>query len=489
MSKKGYVYLVGAGPGDMRLITVKGLEVLKQAEVILYDRLVNPLLLQEANDDAELIYCGKLPDRHILRQEAINDLLVKKAEEGKVVVRLKGGDPGVFGRVGEEAKSLKDANIGYEIVPGITSGIAAASYAGIPVTHRDYGTSFTVVTGHDKSVDGKPLIDWNALATGIDTIAFYMGVKNLPYICEQLIVNGRSAETKVAVIQWGTTSKQKIVKGTLNTIEKIVREKQISNPAITLVGNIVELHEQLKWFEQQPLFRRKIIFPNSNSKLKNELMSYGAEVLTYPKVSVLSKTKEFSYISKLNDIQNYDELFFTSKASVSLFFNSLMVNHIDVRSINAELYCNDSDTAEALKEKGLLAKVVHEGSLLKECLIVGSDQELANANLNRFLVTHTNKPSFPAKVAFKRVLEEDRFNTIIFHSPKAIVDFLHYTKQDGHDGVEIISSCEVICLDEETSVFAKENNIVVDCILDRKVNNIVDKLAKIENRKFAGINQ
>src|SRR6476620_435269 len=215
---KGKVFLVGAGPGDIGLITVKGLEVIKQADVILYDRLANPKLLDFASVDCELIYCGKLPDRHTLRQDGINHLLVEKALEGKRVVRLKGGDPGIFGRVGEEAEALANEQIQYEIVPGISSGIAAPLYAGIPVTHRQFGETFAVVTAHDQSKEGKPVLDWKALASGIDTIAFYMGVANLPYICENLMANGKSPDTPVILIQWGTFSRQKMLEGTLATI-------------------------------------------------------------------------------------------------------------------------------------------------------------------------------------------------------------------------------------------------------------------------------
>lgn len=209
MNKKGCVYLVGAGPGDLRLLTLKGLECLKAADVVLYDRLVNPLLLEWASPRAECIYCGKLPNRHLLRQEAINELMVQLGHEGKTVVRLKGGDPSVFGRVGEEAEALEQAGIRYEIVPGVTAGIGASAYAGVPITHRDHAHSFATVAGHDQSPSGQPLIDWKALATGIDTVAFYMGIANLHHIAEQLIHYGRSPNTPVLLIQWGTIGKQK----------------------------------------------------------------------------------------------------------------------------------------------------------------------------------------------------------------------------------------------------------------------------------------
>ncbi|WP_252314046.1 uroporphyrinogen-III C-methyltransferase [Sinobaca sp. H24] len=197
----GTVYLVGAGPGDVGLMTIRGRECLEKADVVLYDRLVNPLILSSAKAGAETIYCGKLPDRHHLRQEAIQELMVQKAKENKTVVRLKGGDPGMFGRSGEEAAALVEHGITYEVIPGITSGIAAPLYAGVPVTHRDYSGSFAAVTAHSKSTTGEPEVDWGAFAK-IDTISFYMGVKNLPHIVEKLIDHGKPETTSVLIVEW-----------------------------------------------------------------------------------------------------------------------------------------------------------------------------------------------------------------------------------------------------------------------------------------------
>ncbi|MEW9672009.1 uroporphyrinogen-III C-methyltransferase [Ammoniphilus sp. 3BR4] len=247
---KGKVYLVGAGPGDPKLITVKGLECIQAADVIIYDRLANPLLLEHRKEEAELIYCGKLPHHHTLRQEAINQLLVEKALEGKIVTRLKGGDPCVFGRVGEEAEELANNGIEFEIVPGVTSGIAVPAYAGIPVTHRDYGSTFAMVTGHLGQDKDDSEERWMSLAQGIDTISFYMGVANLPHICSQLIKYGRRPDTPVAVIAWGTMPQQTTVIGTLSTIQEIVEASEISNPAIILVGEVVKLREKIKWFQE-----------------------------------------------------------------------------------------------------------------------------------------------------------------------------------------------------------------------------------------------
>ncbi|MED4584724.1 uroporphyrinogen-III C-methyltransferase [Brevibacillus choshinensis] len=251
MSRAGKVYLVGAGPGDPKLITVKGMECLQQADVIIYDRLANPALLEYAPKTAERIYCGKLPDNHTLQQEKINELLAEKALEGNVVVRLKGGDPCVFGRVGEEAEHLAERGIPFEIVPGVTAGIAAPAYAGIPVTHREHGSSYAVVTGHLREDKPELATDkWRALATGIDTVAFYMGVANLSLIRTQLIKHGRDPQTPVAIISWGTLPQQVTLTGTLENIEeRMATNSQITNPAIILVGDVVQLRDKINWFE------------------------------------------------------------------------------------------------------------------------------------------------------------------------------------------------------------------------------------------------
>lgn len=245
----GKVYIVGAGPGDVDLITVKGLRCIECADVILYDRLINKELLNYARQDAQLIFCGKLPQQHAMIQEHINQTLVSYAQRGLIVTRLKGGDPFVFGRGAEEAEVLAKHHIPFEIVPGITSGIAAPAYAGIPVTHRNLSSSFAMVTGHMQ--EGKDdAIRWESLAKGIDTIAIYMGVGNLPYIRQQLLKYGREEETPVAVIHWGTfATKQKTVTGTLATIEEIVQTENIQNPSIILVGEVVALRETIQWFE------------------------------------------------------------------------------------------------------------------------------------------------------------------------------------------------------------------------------------------------
>ncbi|WP_100402776.1 uroporphyrinogen-III C-methyltransferase [Bacillus sp. FJAT-42315] len=245
----GKVWLVGAGPGDPDLITVKGLRALQEADVILYDRLINEELLQEAKEGAELIFCGKRPNHHHLQQETINHLLVLHAKKGKKVTRLKGGDPFVFGRGGEEAEFLAKHHIPFEVVPGITSGIAASAYAGIPVTHRDHSASFAIVTGHRQEGEQEEL-KWSALAKGIDTLAIYMGVKNLPYIQEQLLANGKSTDTPAALIHWGTTAIQRTVTGTLGTIDEVAKQAAMTNPSMIIIGDVVKLREKIQWFQE-----------------------------------------------------------------------------------------------------------------------------------------------------------------------------------------------------------------------------------------------
>jgi uroporphyrin-III C-methyltransferase len=246
----GKVYLVGAGPGDPDLITVKGLRYLQQADVILYDRLVNQELLQYAKEEAQLIYCGKLPQAHTMKQETINHFIVKYAKKGLHVVRLKGGDPFVFGRGGEEALACVKNRIPFEVVPGITSGIAAAAYAGIPVTHRTLSKSFAFITGHQAG-DQEAEQQWAHLAKGVDTICVYMGVSHLPSIINSLIKNGKSPDTPIALVHWGTLADQETVVGTLATIDEIVKNSNISNPSMIVIGEVVLLHEELNWFKKE----------------------------------------------------------------------------------------------------------------------------------------------------------------------------------------------------------------------------------------------
>ncbi|MBL4953015.1 uroporphyrinogen-III C-methyltransferase [Neobacillus sp. YIM B02564] len=246
----GKVYLVGAGPGDPDLITVKGLRCIQQSDVILYDRLVNPELLKHAKEGAQLVYCGKLPHYHTMKQETISRFLVKYAKKGYQVVRLKGGDPFVFGRGGEEAEECFRHDVPFEIVPGITAGIAASAYAGIPVTHRTLSKSFAIITGHQAG-DEAAEHQWSHLANAVDTICVYMGVTHLSTVVNKLIQSGKAPQTPIALIHWGTLRGQRTVVGTLETIEVLVREAKITNPSMIVIGEVVTLNEKLNWFEEE----------------------------------------------------------------------------------------------------------------------------------------------------------------------------------------------------------------------------------------------
>ena len=281
----GMVYLVGAGPGDYRLISLKAVDCLKQAEVVVYDRLADDRILQWAPDDAEYIYVGKASSNHTMKQEDINQLLVDKAREGKCVVRLKGGDPFVFGRGGEEGLLLQENGLPFEIVPGITSAISVPAYAGIPVTHRAVATSFAVVTGHEDPTKGKSNMRWEHLATGVDTLVFLMGVANLPHITAKLIENGRPADTPAAVIRWGTKPEQRVLMTTVGTAAEDVAKANLKPPAIFIVGDVVNLREKLQWFDEpktHPLFGKTVLVTRARSqasKLTARLEQLGAKVI------------------------------------------------------------------------------------------------------------------------------------------------------------------------------------------------------------------
>jgi uroporphyrin-III C-methyltransferase len=458
--KTGKVFLVGAGPGDVRLITVKGLEAIQQAEVILYDRLANPKLLEFAPGDCELIYCGKLPDRHILRQENINELLVEKALEGKVVVRLKGGDPGVFGRVGEEAAALAHYQIPFEIVPGISSGIAAPLYAGIPVTHREHAESFAVVTAHDKSKDGKPMLDWEGLVRGVDTIAFYMGVGNLPFICENLISHGKPSSTPVILIQWGTFGRQKTLQGTLEDISVKVLEAKFSNPSIILVGEVITLREKISWFEKMPLYGRQILLARTSesvSGLAKELIEKGADVIEFPK---WKKTILPVEVEKASD---YDKIMFSSPESVGEFFNALIEREIDIRKIKADFYGCSSKSIKALKERGFIAGLIEDMPREGSLLVVGDagSHKVENAD---YMVTSKKELDTQFLPIFQRMLEEGNVNTMVFPSAASVEVFIDSLKKCSIDVYTLLKDVQVVCMGKHTKAAVEAAGLMADAV-------------------------
>ncbi len=324
----GRVYLVGAGPGDPGLFTLRGAQLLALADAVVYDRLVPPSLLDLCRPDAQRIYVGKRPDAHTLPQERINALLVELAREGKCVVRLKGGDPFVFGRGGEEAAELADAGIPFEVVPGVTAGIAAPAYAGIPVTDRRCAGAFALITGHETPDREGSLLDWGALAKFPGTLAFYMGVGRLAEICERLITAGRSPDTPAGVIEQGTTVRQRTVTGTLVTLPDAVREASIAPPAMIVVGEVVGLREHLAWFEKRPLFGQCIAVTRARQQagpMIDQLRELGAEVLETPAIRIAPPEDPAPLAAAVHTAceGGFDWIVFTSVNAVDAFFTAL----------------------------------------------------------------------------------------------------------------------------------------------------------------------
>jgi uroporphyrinogen III methyltransferase/synthase len=359
---KGKVFLVGAGPGDPKLITIRGMEAIKKADVIVYDRLASPRLLMNAKPGTEKIFVGKLPDKHMLKQEEINQLLVDLALQGKVVTRLKGGDPCVFGRVGEEAELLAFHQIEFDIIPGITSAIGVPAYAGIPVTHRDYTSSFTIVTGHEYTNKTYSDVNWDKLANSTGTLVFLMGVANIANIRDELLRCGKTPDLPVALIRWGTWMEQETLTGTLDTIVDQVREANFQSPAVIIVGEVVKLREKLAWFEKKPLFGQRILVTRARdqaSELVDAIDELGGEALEFPVIQLQAPTdpnaiKRLSHA--LHHLADYDWVVFTSVNGVEFFFRSLQENGIDIRSMaKARVAAVGPKTAFALREHGVIA--------------------------------------------------------------------------------------------------------------------------------------
>lgn len=333
----GNVYLVGAGPGDPGLITVKGLECIQNADVIIYDYLAHPSLLQHARSDAEIIYVGKKGGDHTLSQDKINELIVDKAKQNLIVTRLKGGDPFIFGRGAEEAEILKENGIAFEIVPGVTSAIAAPAYAGIPLTHRKLTSTVAFVTGHEDPTKEDSSIDWASLSKGIGTLVFLMGVKNLPHITEQLVKNGMSGDTPAALVRWGTTAKQFTVTATLDTIVEKSKEAGMSPPAIFVVGEVIDLRETLQWFENRPLMGKHIVVTRAREQASDfvKLLSdLGADCLEYPTIKIIPSDNSDLLDKAIENLSIFDWLVFTSVNGVTCFFERLFKKGKDVRAIH-----------------------------------------------------------------------------------------------------------------------------------------------------------
>lgn len=363
-AKTGKVYLIGAGPGDPGLLTIKAKECIENADVVVYDYLASPYLLEYAKDDAQIIYVGKKGGDHTLSQDGINQLLVDKAKEGFSVARLKGGDPFVFGRGGEEAQMLLKDNVSYEVVPGVTSAVAAPAYAGIPITHRDHTSFVSFITGHENPDKKNSSMQWDVYAKSNATLVFFMGVKNLPNIVKQLIDHGKDKNTPIALVRWGTTTKQQTVTGTLDNIVDVVKKAGLKSPASIVIGNVVKLRDELAWFDKRPLFGRRIVITRARaqaSSMVSTLTKLGAQCIEIPTIKIEAPEDLSPLKESINNLKKYDWLVFTSVNGVKFFFDTLFEMGKDVRVLgHLKFACIGPVTKERLGDYGIISDILPE---------------------------------------------------------------------------------------------------------------------------------
>lgn len=359
---KGFVYLVGAGPGRADLITVRGAEVLKSADCVICDKLANPALLKFAREDAEIIHVPKRVDSTSFTQQQINKLLVEKASAGRIVVRLKGGDPCIFGRCAEEAAVLADAGIDFEIVPGVTAGIAAAGYTGIMLTDREYSSQVVFVTGHEAPGKEQSNIDWNWLANFTGTIVFYMGMENLDLIATQLIENGMEKDTPAAVIANATWPNQRTVRAPLRRIAEKCNRQQVEPPAIVVIGAVAGRPAKLDWLTKKPLFGKTIVVTRDargNADFAARIIRQGGNPIEFPTIKIEPLTHKNEFLNALARLAEYDWIVFTSANGVATFFDCLQGLHKDARAFGpAKIAAIGSGTVAKLRDFGIRADFV-----------------------------------------------------------------------------------------------------------------------------------
>jgi uroporphyrinogen III methyltransferase/synthase len=357
--KRARVYLVGAGPGDPGLLTRKAARLLRRADVVVHDALVGFGILDLINPQAVRVDVGKRCGGHQTSQERINEILVEAARSADIVVRLKGGDPFVFGRGGEEAMALADAGLRFEVVPGVTAAVGVSAYAGIPLTHRDLASSVTFVTGHEGQGGGAHPVDWEALARLAGTIAIYMGVGTLASTVEKLIRGGRSGDTPAAIVEWGTYARQRTVSGTLAGLPQLARENSVSAPALVVIGEVAALRERLAWFDHRPLQGRRILVARSRaqpSRISAALRARGAEVYDFPRLRSEHTVPSLAVDRAIDALSGYDWLLFTSPAGVQHFWTALSVRGIDARGLaGVRVAALGKATADALSNRGVTA--------------------------------------------------------------------------------------------------------------------------------------
>jgi len=383
--KAGRVYLVGAGPGDPGLITVRGRELLAAADVIVYDHLASPKLLEWARPEAERIHVGKRAGAHTLSQDEINELLIAKAGGGAAVVRLKGGDPFVFGRGGEEALALAKAGIDFEVVPGVTAGVAAA-YAGIPATHRGLSAGLALITGHEAPGKDESDLDFALLAKWPGTLAFYMGVRNVDRICRELMANGMDGKTPAAMIRWAATPRQQVVAGTVADLAERVRRAQLTPPALIVIGRVVALREELAWFERRPLLGRRVVVTRARrqaSRLAERLEGLGAEVIELPTIRIDPPEDPAPLARAVRSVGSFDWIVFTSVNAVDAVFEAMDSAGLDARALAGCKVCAIGPaTADSLAQRGIRPDLLppsFDGKALCQALAAGG--KLAGARV------------------------------------------------------------------------------------------------------------
>jgi len=489
------VYLVGAGPGDPGLITIRGKQLLERAEVIIYDYLASRKLLKYVPRDAEFIYAGKKGgSKHTHTQAEINQMLIDRALSGRMVVRLKGGDPFIFGRGGEEIEELVAAGIPFEVVPGVTSATAAATYAGIPITHRQYTATVAFVTGHEDPTKKESNVAWDKISTGVGTIVVYMGIKNLASITEKVIKYGRDPKTPVAVVRWASTSEQQTVVGTLENIAEVVIKNNIKPPSLVIIGEVVNLRDTINWYEKRVLFSKRVVVTRTReqaSELVNLLENYGAECIEYPTIS-LAPVDSYEILDRaLTEIDTYQWVLFTSINAVDYFFKRLFELGMDVRDLKGpKVAAVGRVTAEALASRGIRADLLPEeftGDGLAETLINEGVTGL-NILIPRALKARETLPEKLSRVGaevtvapvyqnvlpkssagehlkddLRQALEEKGVDMVTFTSSSTVKNFVTLLDTSGPDELQrLMSGVAVAAIGPITAKTAESHGLKVD---------------------------
>ncbi|APQ72582.1 uroporphyrinogen-III C-methyltransferase [Clostridium botulinum] len=479
------VYLIGAGPGDEELITLKAIRALKKCTAVMYDRLANGELLKYLAPNCEIYYCGKEPGCHYKSQDEINKMLVKLAKEGHIVGRIKGGDPYVFGRGGEEALDILEENIEFEVIPGVTSPVSVLNYAGIPITHRGISRGFHIFTAMTKD---KLDIDWKSVVNIGGTLVFLMGLGRLELITKGLIENGMDKEGKVAVVMKGTTSKQKKVIGNLENIVEKVKEAKLESPVIIVVGEVVSFSDKLNWYEKKPLFGRNICITRTKEQakeLKVQLLDLGAEVTEINSIEI--KNTEDNLKSYLSKLKEYDYIALTSVNAVKIFFDYLIKENIDIRNINAKFAAIGPATSEAIRIRGIMPSIKSKHfvaeSLFEEMRkhIQKGDKILVprSKDARPFLVDALRKEWCTVDEVHiygtlcGQCTYTERFenaDTVLFTSPSTVRNMISMV------GIDSIKEKSIIAIGPITAAELDKNNIECSICDEYSINGIIDKL-------------